>query len=183
MRGVTHFNINQWADYVRGLGNEALRRQMAEHLDGGCQRCGRAVSALERFGAVAAADAHATPPSSDIQSAKALWLLLQPDRRSVFDRVALALRVDPTQAPALAGVRSEYEHGTHWHFASAGYAVDLRLERRPDDGVVQLAGCCLHQPTEEAVANAPTFVVEGKRVTGHGTEIGVLLAPDERLGQ
>lgn len=169
MQREIHFSIDSWADYVRGLGSEALRRRMADHLGDGCRRCTRAVAALERFAAVAAADAVVTPPRSDIRSAKALAELLRPDRSSLFDRVGLALRFDPAQASAAAGTRSEDESGAQWHFASAEYTVDLRLERRSSDCVAQLAGCCLHQPTEEAVANAPAFLVKGERVTGHGT--------------
>src|SRR5438094_131873 len=37
---MTHYDIEQWADYSRDLGEAEERGRMHDHLAGGCEKCG-----------------------------------------------------------------------------------------------------------------------------------------------
>ena len=75
---MEHFDIVQWADFVRGLPESADRTAMEEHLSSGCQACGGAVRQLRKLVAVADAEARYKVPSYAVDYAKSIYPLQQP---------------------------------------------------------------------------------------------------------
>ena len=50
---MEHYEEDQWVDYVRGLAESSLRRDLRSHLESGCPECSGMVEALRRVATVA----------------------------------------------------------------------------------------------------------------------------------
>jgi hypothetical protein len=125
---MSHFDIEQWTDYSRGMDRDIDRSAMDTHLLTGCQRCSRLVNMLGSVAAIARMDMGYEPPASTIRLAKAIYQPLKPERtlaRLVFDSF---------REPLPAGVRTQDRQTRHALYEAGGYCVDLRLEhQRPAD--------------------------------------------------
>jgi hypothetical protein len=72
---MEHFDITDWADYVRAVADSADRAAMKRHFDAGCESCAAMVTALERLATTATG---ATPPPGVLRSVKEVFAV-QPD--------------------------------------------------------------------------------------------------------
>ena len=93
MKTTRHYDVPEWADFVRGLGDDAQRAAMRQHVSAGCARCGEFVATLQRFAPIAASEAQYEPPAEAVLGAEA-----------VFQPQASTKRV--SRAPAAARVAS-----------------------------------------------------------------------------
>jgi hypothetical protein len=73
MKSSRHFDIPQWTDFVRGVGDAAQRSAMQQHLSTGCARCGEFVATLQRFAPIAASEARYEPPVHAVLRAEAVF--------------------------------------------------------------------------------------------------------------
>jgi len=125
---MNHFDIEQWADFSRGLDRDIDRSAMETHLSTGCQRCSRLVAMFGSVAAIARADAAYEPPASAMRLARAIYQPQKPERtlaRLVFDSF---------REPLPAGVRTQDRQTRHALYEAGGYCVDVRLEhQRPAD--------------------------------------------------
>ena len=78
---MKHFDLGQWANFVRAAGNGSARAAMQVHLDSGCRRCETLVGQLRRVAALPAADALQAPPDYAVRSIKAYFGLNRPEIR------------------------------------------------------------------------------------------------------
>jgi hypothetical protein len=85
MRITRHYEVPEWADFVRGLGDDAQRSAMQQHLSAGCARCGEFVATLQRFAPIAACEAQYEPPAQAVLRAEAVF---QPQAHAARSRVA-----------------------------------------------------------------------------------------------
>jgi hypothetical protein len=119
---MSHFDIEQWADFSRGLDRDIDRSAMQMHLATGCPRCGRLVNMLGSVAAIARTDMGYEPPANIVRLAKAIYQPQKPERtlaRLVFDSFL---------APLPAGVRTQDRQTRHALYEAGGYYVDLRLD-------------------------------------------------------
>lgn len=125
---MKHFNIEQWADFSRGLDRDIDRSAMETHLAVGCERCSHLVKMFGSMAAAARADAAYEPPASALRLARAIYQIPKPQRmlaRLVFDTF---------REPLQAGVRAQDRQTRHALYEAGGYCVDLRLDQpRPND--------------------------------------------------
>jgi len=125
---MSHFDLEQWTDFSRGVDRDIDRSAMEMHLATGCPRCGRLVKMFGSVAAIARLEAAYEPPVSAIRLARAIYQPHKPERtlaRLVFDSFS---------EPMLAGVRSQDRQTRHALYEAGGYCVDLRLEhQRPAD--------------------------------------------------
>ena len=68
-----HFSVQEWTDFARGLGDEAHRSAMHQHLSIGCAACGEFVATLQRFAPIVASEAQYEPPDQVVRRAEVLF--------------------------------------------------------------------------------------------------------------
>ena len=90
MKTTRHYDVPEWADFVRGLGDDAQRSAMQQHLSAGCARCGEFVGTLQRFAPIAAGEAQYEPPAEVVLRAEAMF---QPRASNAVARARDAVKV------------------------------------------------------------------------------------------
>jgi hypothetical protein len=73
MKVTRHFNVPEWTDFVRDLGEDAERTAMHQHLSTGCSRCHRIVGVLGRFAPIASLEATYEPAEQGVRCAEAIF--------------------------------------------------------------------------------------------------------------
>jgi len=137
---MDHLRSGHLADFVRGLGTAPEREAVEEHLSSGCRKCGKAVGALSKVAAAAAAEVVYSPPETAVRSVWAIFALQQPERILIFPRVVGRLVYDSFRSPLPAGVRARRGIARRVLYRAAAYSLDLRLEHRPKTGLVSMIG-------------------------------------------
>jgi hypothetical protein len=131
---MSHYDLEQWADFSRGLDRDIDRSAMETHLSTGCERCGRLAKMFGNVAAIARMEAVYEPPVSAIRLARAIHQPRKPERtlaRLVFDSF---------REPMLAGVRTQDRQTRHTLYEAGGYCVDLRLEQQRPGELAFLVG-------------------------------------------
>jgi hypothetical protein len=131
---MSHFDIEQWADFSRGLDRDIDRSAMDSHLSTGCARCSRLVKMLGSVAAIARTEMGYEPPASTVRLAKAIYEPQKPERtlaRLVFDSF---------REPLSAGMRTQDRQTRHTLYEAGGYCVDLRLEHQRPAHLATLVG-------------------------------------------
>ncbi|MGZ4867927.1 MAG: hypothetical protein ACXV7C_11925, partial [Candidatus Angelobacter sp.] len=105
---VRHFDITEWADYVRNTVPSDRHNLMQAHLQGGCSKCERIKALLSRFATICSREAQYQIPRAAEQQVKAMLGLAVAPRRSALQRVWASLVYDSVNDPQPVGVR-----GTH----------------------------------------------------------------------
>ena len=137
---MSHYDLTQWADFVRGIGGEAERRQMEQHLASGCRTCGGNARLMGSLRNLATSEASYEAPRYAEQSVKAMFLLRQPERVRLLPRLAAKLVFSDAVAGPGGGVRS-LERFSHQALYEAGeFALDLRLDQEYGATTVVLVG-------------------------------------------
>ena len=85
-----HYDVPEWTDFVRGLGDDAQRAAMQQHLSAGCARCGEFVATLQRFAPIASTETQYEPPEEAVRRAEALF---QPRASIAVSRARAVARV------------------------------------------------------------------------------------------
>jgi len=161
---MKHFTLEEWVDFVRGVGDDATRADMASHLATGCAKCTRAAGLLRRTASVIASDAHIEVPEQAIRRAKAIFT---PERRDPMrlPRIAARLMFDSTLAPVTAGLRAGEQPTRRALFHAGSFFIDLRFEHDPGSHVLSLIGqLASHQGDMSEAGGRPILLTAGKSV-------------------
>jgi hypothetical protein len=160
---LKHFDINEWADYVRQIGDAAQRQIMSHHLDTGCKKCRSAVSFLQKLATVTAADKTSVPDSL-IHNAKAIFALREPEKVTFASMVA-TLVYDSFREPLPAGVRGPQRVTRQAMYEAGDYCVDLRMEHERGGALVTLVGqVASRKEPGRTVKGTPVMLMSGKDV-------------------
>ncbi|MCC6537469.1 MAG: hypothetical protein IT162_07975 [Bryobacterales bacterium] len=139
---MSHFKIEDWADFVRGLGEPAHKAAMEGHLAAGCLECAGIVGRLRSASAVLAAEAARPVPETVLARARAIFSPSQAPLPSGRLASLLAeLVFDSWTTPGLvpAGVRGM--SGTRQLSYRAGnLRLDLSIEPAPKSPRLLLTG-------------------------------------------
>ena len=84
---VRHFDITEWADYVRNTVSNDQHKLMQAHLQAGCSKCERLKGLLSKFAAVCSREASYQIPRAAEQQVKAMIGLARAPRRSALQRL------------------------------------------------------------------------------------------------
>src|SRR5712671_6812467 len=134
---VRHFDITEWADYVRNTVPVDQQGVMQAHLQVGCSKC---------------------------EKMKALVALGKAPRRTVLQRVWASLAYDSVNDPQPAGVRGTHQINRQVLFHAGDYSVDLRFEHEKGSASMVLVGQIANQKApDEILANLPVILVAGNR--------------------
>lgn len=161
---VRHFDITEWADYVRSTVSSDQQKLMQAHLQSGCSKCERIKTLLSKFAAVCSREAAYQIPRAAEQQVKAMIGLAKAPRRSALQRLWATLVYDSVNDPQPVGVRGTHQINRQVLFHAGDYSVDLRFEHEKGSASMVLVGQIANQKTpDEMLANLPVILVAGNR--------------------
>jgi hypothetical protein len=164
MTQARHFDITEWADYVRNVVTQEQQEQMLAHLRFGCSKCEKLQSALSKFAGICLREARYEVPRLAEQQVKALVGLARAPRRSMLARLLGSLVYDSLNDPQPIGVRGTHQINRQVLFHAGDYSVDLRFEHEKGSASMVLVGQIANQSApEENLANVPVILVAGNR--------------------
>ena len=159
-----HFDITQWADYVRNTVPNEQRERMLAHLQGGCSKCDKVRGVLSRFAIICKREAAYQIPRRAEQQVKAMVGLAKAPRLSTLQRIWGSLVYDSLNDPQPVGVRGTHQINRQVLFHAGDYSVDLRFEHEKGSASMVLVGQIANQKTpDEMLANLPVILVAGNR--------------------
>ena len=159
-----HFDITEWADYVRNTVPHDQREQMLAHLEYGCSKCERVKGLLSRFAAICTREAAYQIPRAAEQQVKAMISLAKTPRRSALQRILASLSYDSVNDPQPVGVRGTHQINRQVLFHAGDYSVDLRFEHEKGSASMVLVGQIANQKMpDEVLSNLPVILVAGNR--------------------
>ena len=163
-QAVRHFDITEWADYVRNTDSSDQHKLMQAHLHTGCSKCERIKGLLSKFAAVCSREASYQIPRAAEQQVKAMIGLAKTPRRSALQRLWATLVYDSVNDPQPVGVRGTHQINRQVLFHAGDYSVDLRFEHEKGSASMVLVGQIANQKTpDELLANLPVILVAGNR--------------------
>ena len=160
---MSHYDVTQWADFVRGLRDPAKTAAMQGHLDDGCERCGTLHGALVRVAATAEADLAIAPPAGAVRSVKAFFGVQRPGATSSWSELSLRRVFDSALAAAPAASRAPANAGRQLLFESDEYTLELSVDRVPDTEDAVLRGQLL-EARGKPRSHTPVFLIGGGEV-------------------
>ena len=157
---MTHFSLEEWADFARELIKEEQRAAMQTHLESGCKPCSKALSIWMRVREAAMREEAYQPPESAVRGVKGMGAIHVPTRTSLA-----TLLFDSSRKPITAGVRSASTVARQLLYGVGAYRIDLRMEPQMDSDKVSLVGQILNStdPARHAVS-VPVVLLKGRKV-------------------
>lgn len=138
---MKHFDITDWADFVRAVTVGIDRAAMEQHLSSGCSRCRSTVAALRTAAAVVGVDTAFEPPARDILRAEKLLAVHRPQKLRNIHRLVPRLVYDSLlHEPALASVRGSPRARRQVLYEAGNFYLDMSFEPLPDARLVRLWG-------------------------------------------
>jgi hypothetical protein len=138
-KSMKHFSLEQWTDFVRGVGEDGGRIAMAAHLDAGCARCAHTVDVLRRAANVLATEGQYQVPEYALRCARAIFSTRRASA-SPSARIPIHLIYDSIREPVPAGMRSSDRLTRRALYQAENFFLDLRLERDPGSPRLNLVG-------------------------------------------
>lgn len=165
---MKHFDITEWADFVRGLTPADIRKQMEEHR-AECKACWRTARTLTAFCATAAYVKSIEAPAPSVHCAEALFALQEAEPKRSRAGWLARLVFDSFREPLPAGVRSGQRLSRQALFEAGSYRVDLRVERESGTEQLALVGQLedRKQPRAE-MGSVPVMLAAGREVVARG---------------
>jgi hypothetical protein len=163
-QAARHFDITEWADYVRNLAAPEKHREMQAHLQAGCSKCEKLQQLFSKFAMVCARESAIEVPQYAERSVKALATLGKESRRSALQRLLATLTYDSSNDLLPAGVRGTHQISRQVLFHAGDYSVDLRFEHEKGSTSMVLVGQIANQKApEETMSNLPVILLAGSR--------------------
>ena len=164
---MKHYDINDWTDYVRQVGDVTKREGMSQHL-GACEKCQGTVSFLRKVVAVTSADT-ASVPDYLIRNAKAMFALRQPEKLALSSMIA-NLVFDSFREPLPEGVRGQQRVTRQAMYEAGDYCVDLRMEHERGGALVTLIGQVASRKNPAlGISGTPVMLMAGKEVVARAS--------------
>jgi len=161
---ASHFDVTEWADFVRDAVSPERQERMLAHLQHGCSKCERIKGVLQKFAAICKREAAYEVPRFTEQQVKALMGLAKAPRPSALQRIWASLVYDSVNDPQPVGVRGTHQINRQVLFHAGDYSVDLRFEHEKGSASMVLVGQIANQKTpDEMLANLPVILVAGNR--------------------
>jgi hypothetical protein len=159
---MTHYSIERWADFVRGLTPDPEREGMERHLSGGCGSCLSLVTLLRGVVETAANDIDV--PAAVLADAAAIFAPRRERGASRWAKLVAVLVFDSDAALAPAGVRSAGGGARRLAFSSEDFAVELLVDVTGPQRTVAITGQ-ISAPGKPAEASAlAVLLMSGRQV-------------------
>ncbi|MBI3669368.1 MAG: hypothetical protein HY237_06290 [Acidobacteria bacterium] len=162
---MKHFEITQWADFVRGAAGKAEHAAMETHLSSGCRKCRKKADLLRLFATIATSEAQYQVPQYAIHCARAIFALQQPEKVHILPRILARPLYDSFREPLPAGVRTQQRLSRQALYEAGDFRLDLRLEHERGSPQVSLVGQIENRKEpNQRVANVPVLLAAGKKI-------------------
>ena len=124
---MSHYAVDQWVDFNRGLvhGNEAT--QMRSHREG-CGECAQLSEFTLRLAQVCIRSASVAVPDSALRLARAIFPVRVISRPRRGNRIPIELIFDSFLAPMPVGLRATWQVGWQGLYRAGDCSVDVRIE-------------------------------------------------------
>ena len=170
LSGKVHFSDEQWADFVRGVADELVRKDMQVHLDSGCSACGAAFQWLHKFVQAALKEKDLEVPNGLVQQARELFVTVP--SRLTWTEAWEALSAELIQQAGLgwqpAGVRASAamaaNPGSRMLFRAGDYVVDLQVEPPSSGNGGEIVGQIANERAQETLDGVIVEVIVPGRI-------------------
>lgn len=130
---MSHYGVEEWTDFVRGLVREENQQPMREHL-AECDACAEKARLLEKVTLAARTDTQLEPLDGAVRSVKAYFTVRQPSGTRRFKPMGLEIAFDSLMLPQAAGARGGAAVATRQLVCYASdYALTVRLDEEAKD--------------------------------------------------
>jgi hypothetical protein len=166
-KAVHHYDVAEWADYVRNQVQPEQSGEMLGHLQSGCPRCKEVVGQLAKLTAVCVRERAYDVPEYVERSVKAFFALNRQPKVSALRRVLATLVYDSSNDPQPAGVRMGHQISRHVLFDAGDYSVDLRFEHEKGSASMVLVGQIANRKApEDMISHFPVILLSGNQELG-----------------
>jgi hypothetical protein len=140
---MEHFSERPWADFVRGISEPEITKDIKAHLAADCSKCKTALDAWSRVRRLASAEHAYAPPENRVRLVKlgfASRPVPQPRAWTPANWTLANLVFNSFTQPLPAGVRSAALSAWQVVYEAEGLTVDLRFGHRAQSQTVHLVG-------------------------------------------
>ena len=141
---MRHFNLEEWADFTRGVVDPERGKAMQAHLDSRCPACSNTLNLWNRLYGFGRSESAFNPPADAVEAAKGMLALHRPPEPRVKRAVPATLLFDSFRQPQFAGVRSAESAVRQLLYGAGEFQVDIRIEPQTDSEKVALVGQVLN---------------------------------------
>jgi hypothetical protein len=124
---MSHFEITEWTDFVRGVLGMERNAILEAHLAEGCPECASLCALLRRTASASAADREVQVPPDLVVAAEAIFAERRQARPPILSRIAARLIYDNIGELQPAGARAGEAVGRQAAFDAGDYYLDLTL--------------------------------------------------------
>ena len=137
---MSHYSLEKWADFVRGVIDERERAAMQSHLEDGCVMCREALSLWRRVHSLGRLERNYEPPESAVRALRAAFSLYGPSKIRSGAQAVASLLFDSFRSPLAQGVRSGASSARQLLYGVGKYRIDLRVEPQVESEGLTLFG-------------------------------------------
>lgn len=164
---MKHFDITEWVDRARGVGQPEDLARMDAHLRTGCTRCRAAFNFVQRVVVVSRSADYEEPPSDVVRWATAIAALQRPPKASALTLIG-SLISDSLRTPLMAGMRGDEQETGHLLYEAGNFYLDLRFEREPDSVRETLIGQVADREAPVGqLTDAPVLLTTRNEIVAH----------------
>ena len=165
---MKHYEIGEWADYIRNLVSEEMRIEMQQHREI-CSDCGALCDLLNKVAEAAQVEQAYDSATSDLSAAARDAFVQHPSYNATRDRVVRALQTlvahltyDSAADLRPAGARSQHSANRQMLYEAGDYCIDLRFDSKPDSKRVAVVGQVANRQRPEYPAKGLPVVVQSQ---------------------
>ena len=137
---MTHYSIEDWADFGRRAVTKKREAVMQRHLDSGCKQCGQAQSMWQAVMEAAQQETTFEPPADVVRIAKSAYALARPEKGAHWLTDVANMVFDSFREPLPAGVRASRSQARQIMYKHGSLAVDIRVQPEPGTDRYSLVG-------------------------------------------
>jgi len=146
---MTHYTLEDWADFARERTPREAAGAMQQHLDSGCAVCSKVLQMWMGVLEVARRERDFDVPEPGVRCVKALFNIAGPERAEGLPVRYTRLLFNSLAEPCRAGIRGVEASTYHWLFEEGNWLLDLHVKPLPDDSHVSIAGQILERMESE----------------------------------
>ena len=162
---MSHYAIDQWVDFSRGLVTAEEGARMRTHLETGCVKCAGLASFTTRTVQTCANTLTVEVPESTLRLARAIFPVRAQDRPRRGNRIPVELIFDSFLAPVPAGLRATWQVGWQGLYRAGDCSVDIRIEPELKSSRAAVIGqISNHVVPEVDMGNLPVSLRAGKQI-------------------
>jgi len=144
---MDHYSLPEWVDFVRGTPTKERMTNMQQHLDTGCNPCGKTVAIWRSVLDFAKQEASYEPPASALRMAEAYFVPFKLASTVPQGIQVAKLAFDSFLQAAQAGVRGSATGPRQLLYKCGDLCIDMRLEPKPGSNWVVLVGQVMDEKT------------------------------------